>query len=131
MGSDIAKPGRELARKGILVKAIVLLLISFAAQIFKGFDTALVIFIGGAIAIVTDIVFVFFAFRFSGACKNTQVVQSFKKGNKAKILLTVLLLFVVFQRPELQRIELLVGYVIVLLAHFPVMIFLHQWRQRG
>lgn len=131
MASDLVKSGKQLARKGILVQALLLLVTTLLVLVLNGIHSAILILIGGSIGITTNSVFAFFAFRYSGASKNHQVVQSFKKGNKAKLLLTVLLLFFVFQWPELQRVELLVGYVIVLLAHFPVMTILHQWQQRG
>lgn len=131
MKSDLARPGRHLALQGLSIQAILLLAVTLSVAFFQGLNSALLIMTGGCVGIITNLVFAFFAFRFAGASKNTQVVQSFKKGNKVKLLITVILLFIVFQRPELQRVEILAGYALVLLSHFPLMIILHQWRQRG
>ena len=62
-----------------------------------GFDMAKSSLIGALIAIIPHFVFGRSAFKFAGASKMQQVVDSFYKGEKVKILLTAIMFALAFK----------------------------------
>jgi ATP synthase protein I len=106
------KEGKELALKVFFYQSIVVTFMTITVLIFFEKLTAFSYFYGGLVNIITSGVFGFFAFRFSGARQNELVVQSFSRGTKLKLYITVLMAAVAFSVLSVEPAPLFIGFMV-------------------
>jgi ATP synthase protein I len=126
MAANLVQEGQQLARKVLLFQSILAALIALLFTLLIGKNTGLSVFYGGLIAIVPQLIFAHFAFRFAGARQNKLVVRSFNKGNKIKFILTVVLFALAYRWPSLNIMALMVSYIAVLIGQWPIMILVSR-----
>ena len=114
MMAALARPGRELAKR--------LLVIQLSAVIFLATGMAIAVsplwgysaLIGGGIFIFANAVFTLCAFMFSGARAAKRVALSFYTGEVLKILITVVLFYVAYMYTKVESAPLVLTYLLVL-----------------
>lgn len=114
MVAALARPGRELAKR--------LLMIEFGAVIFVAAGTAIAVnaewglsaLVGGGIFVIANTVFAIFAFMFSGARAAKRVAASFYTGETLKILITVALFYVAYMYMKVDLLPLKLTYLLAL-----------------
>lgn len=126
MATNLAQKGRVLARKVLFCQSIIIVICSLFFTFFLGKYSGLSALYGGMICLITGVVFAFLAFRYTGASQNTLVVRSFNKGSKLKFIFTIVLFVMVYKWPNLQPLPLIIGYIVTLMAQWPIIIFLSR-----
>ena len=109
----------------LLTQAVFLALCGALGILFFAPSSALSFVTGGTLSIFSHAVFSFYTFRYSGASNNRAVVDSMKKGNKVKLLLTVIAFMIIFNVPYVTNFEAVMGYGVMMLVHYPIMLTLH------
>ncbi len=114
--NQLVKPGRKLSRQQ-LIFASTLTLVSTAIIYFNwGLSHALSAFTGGCIGIIPNFVFALYAFRYAGASASRQVMDSFFKGAKVKMVLTALLFALSFKFLDLSLAPFFSTYIIAVMS---------------
>lgn len=105
MVSALVRPGRQLAKRLLLLQSGVVLttalLAVFAVSVDWGGISAL---IGGGIFVIANAVFAACAFLFSGARKARLIMASIYGGEVLKILITVILFAIVYLYIEVELV---------------------------
>ncbi|BAX51416.1 TPA: F0F1 ATP synthase subunit I [Photobacterium damselae] len=114
MVSALVRPGRQLAKRLLLLQSGVVLATAILAAFAVNIDWGISAFIGGGIFIVAQAVFACCAFMFSGARKARLVMASFYGGEVLKILITVILFAVVYLYTEVDLLPLKLTYLLAL-----------------
>lgn len=114
MVSMLAKPGRKLAQKLLLLQVGVVLTTAILATIAVNVDWGVSALYGGGIAVIANAAFALCAFLFSGARAARFIVASFYAGEVLKILLTVVLFAVVYLYAEVEPFPLKLTYLLAL-----------------
>ena len=123
MRASLARPGRVLAFKGIIVQIVVgtaalLLAVFFAPE--KVISTSL-----GFIAfIVPHSLFAYWLFRYAGATKTREVAQSLSQGMKVKLALTTLIFVIAFAVYSADPMFLIGTYAITMASQWAAMFYL-------
>lgn len=123
MVNSIAQKGQRLAAKTIIIQGCAGLFISLVIGLFMGQKSAAFALIGAGICVLPSAIFALFAFRYAGAQKNKQVVQSFRKGSVLKLLLTMVLFALVFKHTTVVVLPLFIGYITAMVAQWPAILF--------
>ena len=97
MTNRLAKPYRLAAIKLIYLQGIVALIAAVIVFIGWGANAGQSALAGGVVAVLPNLVFTLYAFRYMGASKVKQVFASFKRGKGLKFLLTIVLFVLVFK----------------------------------
>lgn len=119
MPSKLALPGIKFAKKMLALQSLVVIFCTLVA-LFFGVTSALSALLGGLAAILPNIVFAVFAFRFAGATQNQLVYKSFKTGSKLKLILTTVIFILIYRWPDVQVIPLFITFVISMLGHWVI-----------
>ena len=119
MPSRLATPGIKFAKKILVMQSLVVIFCTLVASFF-GFTAALSALLGGLAAILPNIVFAVFAFRFVGASKNQLVYNSFKTGSKLKLILTIVIFILIYRWPDVQAGPLFITFVVSMLGHWVI-----------
>ncbi|KMV29330.1 F0F1 ATP synthase subunit I [Photobacterium swingsii] len=114
MVSALVKPGRQLAKRLLLLQSGVVLTTAIMAVFAVSVDWGISALIGGSIFVVANAAFAGCAFLFSGASKARLIMASFFGGEALKILITVILFSVVFLYMEVELVPLKLAYLLVL-----------------
>lgn len=131
VATNLVQEGQQLARKVIICQSILALIIALLFAQGFGTNSSLSACIGAAIVIVPNIIFVYFAFKYSGARQNNLVVRSFNKGSKIKFTLTLVFFVMAYQWPSLDMIAFLVTYILVLIGQWPFIILISRVKKRS
>lgn len=123
MVNSIARKGQRLAAKTIIIQGCAGLFSSLVIALIMGQEGGIFALIGAGICILPSAVFALFAFRYAGAQKNKQVVQSFRKGSVLKLLLTMVLFALVFKHTTALVFPLFIGYITAMVAQWPAILF--------
>ncbi|NOU51342.1 F0F1 ATP synthase assembly protein I [Pseudoalteromonas sp. JBTF-M23] len=126
MTQSLASPYRRAALKGVFFQGAVALVIAVIVFICWGALAAQSALAGGVIAVLPNLVFAIYAFRYMGASKANQVHQSFKRGAGLKFLLTTALFLVAFKVLVLTPSWLIVSFVLVTIVHWFTSIFFNH-----
>lgn len=118
MESTLTRPGRNLAKRLLLLEVCVVLATAVLMTIIIDVDGGISALIGGGIFVIANAAFACFAFLFSGARAAKYIVASFFSGEILKILLIVILFSVVFLYTEVELVSLMLGYLLVLGVNF-------------
>lgn len=123
---DLAKAGKRLAKQMLVLQFAIVILSGMVFFLMDGLSSAISVVTGGTLSVLTNAVFAFFVFRFSGASKTREVVNSMKKGNKLKLLLVLLAFMAIYQIPFLDKAKVILGFCSMLLLQYPILIILHR-----
>lgn len=117
-----AKEGRKLALNIFFYQSLIVTCVSVALFILFKNLTALSFFYGGLINVIINGVFAFFAFKYSGARQTKLMVQSFSRGTKLKLYITVLMTVIAFAGLNLEPFPLFIGFMVSNFCQWAVMI---------
>ena len=123
MQNALARPGRTIALKGILVQIIVSFFLIVCVTLVQSNLVGDVI-MGCLSFIVPHSIFAFWVFRYAGASKNNIVAQSFNQGMKLKLILTTIFFVIAFSQFQSHPIFLLGAYAIVMVSQWFAMIWI-------
>lgn len=102
------------AFKLIIFQALVTTVI--ASIIFLGWDltTGLSAWAGGMVAVIPNLVFAAYAFRFAGARQAEQVYTSIKRGSGFKFLITIILFALIFKSVQVVPMAFFACYILII-----------------
>ncbi|GEA52574.1 F0F1 ATP synthase subunit I [Vibrio inusitatus NBRC 102082] len=123
MVTALTKPGRELAKRLLLIEFSVVMLVATGVSITVNPSWGLSALIGGGIFVIANAVFSLFAFLYAGARATKIVTFSFYTGEALKILLTIVLFSVAYVYMELELVPLKLTYLLVLLINMFAPVF--------
>ena len=122
MVHKLAKQGQKLAREVFFYQSFIVTFVSVVIFIFLEYFTAFSFFYGGGVNVIINGAFAFFAFRYSGASQIELMVQSFNRGAKLKLYITVLMTIVAFAGLNLEPIPFFIGFMVSNVCQWAVMI---------
>ncbi|GAA05432.1 MULTISPECIES: F0F1 ATP synthase subunit I [Photobacterium] len=114
MVSTLAKPGRQLAKRLLLLQSGVVIATALTAVFAVNVDWGISALIGGGIFVIANAVFAMCAFMFSGARKARLVMASFYGGEVLKILITVILFAIAYLYIGVELVPLKLTYLLAL-----------------
>jgi ATP synthase protein I len=112
----LTKPGKRYALIQIMMQLVVTLLSCFVVYLNWGFAQSQSALAGGAVSILPSIIFAYKAFQYAGASKAKQVVDSFNKGSKLKMLITAVLFMLCFKFLHINPLIFFVTYSLTMVA---------------
>lgn len=125
MSSDLAAKGKQLAKKGVYTQLFTSFILIVIVSVIDTEYTAAVFF-GCLSFILPHGFFAYWSFRYAGATKKKQVVQSFNQGLKVKLMLTVILFVIAFSQFNAHPLPLLGAYAITTVSQWVAMFHLRQ-----
>ena len=114
MITALTRPGRTLAKQLLMIEFGVVIFLAALATLIADVNWGISAFIGGNIFVISNAVFAFFAFLFSGARSAKRITHSFYAGEALKILVTVVLFSVAYVYMQVELIPLKITYLLVL-----------------
>ncbi|WP_318466481.1 F0F1 ATP synthase subunit I [Photobacterium leiognathi] len=114
MVSTLAKPGRQLAKRLLLLQSGVVIATALTAVFAVNVDWGISALIGGGIFVIANAIFAMCAFMFSGARKARLVMASFYGGEVLKILITVILFAIAYLYIGVELVPLKLTYLLAL-----------------
>ena len=123
---DLASSGKRLAKQLLALQLILAVLLGVVSYFFSDLSSAISVVTGGTLSVIVNAIFAYYVFRFAGARKNKEIVDSMKKGNKLKLFASVIGLGVLFQWPVFQNAFVILGYCLIMLLHYPILIILNR-----
>lgn len=123
---DLAYAGKRLAKRSLILQQSLVLLISTIFFLIYDLSSAFSVLTGGMLSVLINAVFAFFVFRFSGASKNQEVMNSMKRGMKIKLFVTVCVLIVIYKIPQIKNLEAMLGFCITMISQYPILLTLHR-----
>ncbi|BDX08697.1 ATP synthase subunit I [Planctobacterium marinum] len=123
---DLAKAGKRLAKQMLVLQFAIVMTAGVLFYLLSDLSSAISVVTGGTLSVLTNAVFSFYVFRFSGASKTKEIVNSMKKGNKYKLLLVLVAFMVIYQLPFLDKAIVILGFCSMLLLQYPILIILHR-----
>lgn len=110
----LAKPGRLLAKRLLLIQLSVTTVMTIGMSIAVSASWGMSALVGGSIFIIANSVFSKCAFMFSGARAAKMVAAFFYLGEVLKILITIVLFSIVYVYTEVELVPLKLTYLLVL-----------------
>ena len=129
MVTTLAKPGRELAGRMLLIELSVVIFMAIGLSIAINPSWGMSALIGGGIFVIANAVFATCAFLYAGARAVKLVAFSFYTGEALKILLTIVLFSIAYVYMELELVPLKLTYLLVLLINMFGPVFLINKRK--
>ncbi|WP_346776934.1 ATP synthase subunit I [Thalassotalea sp. G2M2-11] len=117
--------GRQVAIKQLLAMCIAVITFTLITYFIWGLSHAYSTLVGGAVAIVPNVVFAYKAFKYAGARAAKQVMNSFFSGVKLKLGLTALLFALAFKFLVLLPVPFFVGFCLVVVMPLLTPLFLN------
>lgn len=117
------KTARKSAYMLVLAQVVVACIIALVFLFTSNAFTAKSAFKGGLVAVIPNLVFAFFAFRFSAAENPNLVVMAFMRGQSLKLILSAVLLAIVFSQQQLVYGAFLTGFMLTLIAQWTAPVF--------
>lgn len=114
MVAALARPGRELAKRLLLIEIGVVTLVAAGLAIAVNTEWGVSALIGGGIFVIANAVFALCAFLFVGARAAKMVAALFYTGEALKILITVALFSVAYMYMQVELVPLKLTYLLVL-----------------
>ncbi|WP_395338969.1 ATP synthase subunit I [Ningiella sp. W23] len=125
MSADLAKPGRDLAKKVVLVEILVSVILILSVSVIQPTSLLAVAF-GSAACAFPHSIFAYWMFRYAGASKNNLVAQSLSQGMKIKLALTTIIFVIAFSQFDVHPLPLLGAYAIVQVSQWLAMFCLRN-----
>lgn len=123
MSEQSAKIARKSAYMLVIGQVVVAGVIALAFFLTTDIFAAKSAFKGGLVAVIPNLVFAFFAFRFSAAENPNLVVMAFMRGQSLKLILSAVLLALVFSQQQLVHGPFLTGFMLTLIAQWTAPVF--------
>ncbi|HAS64400.1 MAG TPA: F0F1 ATP synthase subunit I [Vibrio sp.] len=114
MVAALARPGRELAKRLLMIQFGVVTLVAVGMAATVDIEWGVSALIGGGIFVVANAVFALCVFMFSGARAAKKVAASFYTGETLKILITVALFSYVYMYTQVELVPLKLTYLLAL-----------------
>ncbi|NVD05815.1 F0F1 ATP synthase subunit I [Vibrio sp. JPW-9-11-11] len=114
MVAALARPGRELAKRLLLIEIGAVTLVAAGMAIAVNTEWGVSALIGGGIFVIANAVFALCAFLFVGARAAKMVAAFFYTGEALKILITVALFSVAYMYMQVELVPLKLTYLLVL-----------------
>ncbi len=114
MVTTLARPGRLLAKRLIMIQLSVVIFMAVGMSLAVSASWGISALIGGGIFVIANAVFALCAFAFSGARAAKKVAASFFTGEALKILITVALFSLVYMYIQVELIPLKLTYLLAL-----------------
>jgi ATP synthase protein I len=125
VANSLAKPLRTKALKFIYLQGVVALASALVVWLVWGVLAGKSALTGGFVALLPNLVFTLYAFRFAGARQVQQVYSSIKRGAGLKYLLTIVLFALVFKSSAVMLLPFFSAYVLVMIVSWFAPIFFH------
>ena len=125
MANSLAKPLRSQALKFIYLQGVVALASALVVWLGWGVLAGKSALMGGVVALLPNLVFTLYAFRFAGARQVQQVYSSIKRGAGLKYLLTIVLFALVLKSSAVMLLPFFSAYVLVMIVSWFAPIFFH------
>jgi len=125
VANSLAKPLRSQALKFIYLQGVVALASALVVWLGWGVLSGKSALMGGVVALLPNLVFTFYAFRFAGARQVQQVYSSIKRGAGLKYLLTIVLFALVLKSSAVMLLPFFSAYVLVMIVSWFAPIFFH------
>lgn len=127
---NLAHAGKRLANQTLALQFTFIVVVAVIWSQIYDLSSAISVVTGGTVSVLSNALFAYYVFRFSGASKIQQTVNSMKKGNMFKLFVTLLAFGLIYQMPFLHNLDAVIGYCIALLAHYLILITLHRVAQQ-
>ncbi|MGJ7097166.1 F0F1 ATP synthase subunit I [Vibrio hannami] len=114
MVAALARPGRALAKRLLLIQSSVVILVAIGMALAVSIDWGMSALIGGGIFVIANAVFAFCAFLYSGARVARAVTVSFYTGETLKILITAILFSIAYVYIPVELVPLKTTYLLAL-----------------
>lgn len=124
MASALVRPGRQLAKRLLMVQIVVVFAAALIALLSVDVKWGISALIGGGIFILAHAVFALCTFLFSGARKAKLIMASIFGGEVLKILITVVLFIAVYLYGGFAKEPLQLTYLLTLVVNAFAPIFL-------
>ena len=125
MANSLAKPLRSQALKFIYLQGVVALASALVVWLGWGVLAGKSALMGGVVALLPNLVFTLYAFRYAGARQVQQVYSSIKRGAGLKYLLTIVLFALVLKSSAVILLPFFSAYVLVMIVNWFAPIFFH------
>ncbi|MBL4908450.1 MAG: ATP synthase subunit I [Alteromonadaceae bacterium] len=116
--------GRKLSKQQLLFSALMTFFCILITYFFWGYIFAKSALLGGLVAIIPQFVFALRAFKYAGATKAQLVVDTFYKGEKLKLLISVILFALTFKFFIIVPITFFTVFCLVLIMSLLTPIFM-------
>ncbi len=126
MIKQLATNNRRAGFKLVMLQASVALMITVITYIFSGSQAALSALVGGMTAVIPNLVFVIYAFRFVGASAAKQVTASFYRGESLKLLLTFVLFTLALKSSDIIPATLFLAFIATLITQWLAPIYFNN-----
>ena len=120
----LTKTGRKYALLQIALMTFAVLTYAFITYFIWGLSHAYSTLVGGAVAIIPNVVFAYKAFKYAGASKARLVTQSFFSGVKLKLGLTAVLFALALKFLVLVPLAFLTGFCLVMVMPLLTPVFI-------
>lgn len=127
MPSAQINPGKKLANITLICQLSLVLVTGLVVYMSGKSQSALSLLTGGMICVFTSALYAFFSFKIAGGSKYLLIYKNIKSGRKAKLSLSIILLLICFNMPQIEQIDLLIGYCLALFAQYPIMYLSHRF----
>jgi ATP synthase protein I len=117
MVAVLARPGRKLAKRLLLIQACVVTLVAVGMAVAVNAEWGLSALIGGGIFVIANSVFALCAFLFSGARAAKKVAASFYAGVTLKILIIAALFSIAYMYIQVEVIPLNLTFLLAVLIN--------------
>ncbi len=114
MVAALARPGRELAKRLLMIQSSAVILVAIGTTLAVNAEWGFSALVGGGIFVVANTVFATCAFLFSGARAAKKITASFYTGEALKILITVALFSLVYMYMQVELVPLKLTYLLAL-----------------
>jgi ATP synthase protein I len=123
MITTLTQPGRELAKRLLLIESSVVIIAAIGCSLAVNLSWGVSALIGGGIFVLANAVFSLCAFLYAGARAVKLVAFTFYAGEALKILLTIVLFILAYVYMELELFPLKLTYLLVLLINMFAPVF--------
>ena len=123
---DLAHTGKRLAKLSLITQFSLVIVLSVVFFLLFGLSSSISVGTGGTLSVAINAIFAFFMFRFSGASKNKEVVNSMKRGMRITLFVNVCVFIVIYQIPLIKNFEAVLGYSVAMISQYPILFTLHR-----
>jgi ATP synthase protein I len=122
----LVRPHRTAALKLVGSQALFVVMIGLIIYLGWDFDKARSAVIGGTVAVLPNLVFALYAFRFAGAQVAKMVTTSFYRGQSLKLLTTFVLFIIAFRFLNVVIEPMMITFIITLMTHWFAPFYFNQ-----
>lgn len=117
MVAVLTKPGRELAKRLLLIQVGVVTLVAVGMTVVVNAEWGISALIGGGSFVIANAVFALCAFLFGGARAAKKVAASFYMGAALKLLITATLISLAYMYIQVEVVPLNLTFLLAVLSN--------------